>query len=259
MKLLASFLLLFAIVYSDANSQIRFRVSGGLSTNWIVSDNPATARIVANTEGTPSGPDEAIEGIGGAFDGLQVGYGVRMYADIDKQKLFRIPFGADIFLMRGTQSFLAPNYGITATHSTSVYSFHAGFEYAFIEFPLAFARAYVAGELRGTLVSDDNLFVRERTINQTTQRIEVVERNIQGKADAFRIGSMIRLGLEGEIYYPVFLNTSIGYGAMNLIGRDVRPTSAGGRGELLTPDRKNEGPEQVLQHVNFTFMIQVRL
>ncbi len=253
--LLGSLLLVSSL--ASVQAQVRFRVSGGLSTNWIVSDNPAVQRIVANTEGSVLEPDQPAS-IGGAFDGNQIGYGIRLYADLDKQKLFRIPFGFDLFMMRGSQSYIAPNFGVLARHSTDLYSFHAGFEYAFVEFPLAFARAYVAAELRGTMVTNDNLYIRLQTINQEGQ-LTTSERNITGKPDAFRFGSMIRLGLEGEIYYPVFLNTSVGYGALNLLGRDTRPTTAGGRGELLTPDRISEGPEQVLQHVNFTFMFQVRL
>jgi hypothetical protein len=70
---------------------------------------------------------------------------------------------------------------------------------------------------------------------------------------------MARLGIEGEIYYPVFVNTSVGWGAMNLLGRDTRSTANGGRGELLTPVSQNEAGEGVLYHLNFTFMVQVRL
>jgi hypothetical protein len=70
---------------------------------------------------------------------------------------------------------------------------------------------------------------------------------------------MARLGIEGEIYYPVFLNTSVGYGVMNLLGRDTRSSAQGGRGELLTPRALNEAGEGVLTHLNFAFMIQVRI
>ena len=63
----------------------------------------------------------------------------------------------------------------------------------------------------------------------------------------------------GELYYPVFINTSVAWGVMNMIGRDTRPTWEGGRGELLTASKLNEGVESYVQHLNFTFMIQVRL
>jgi hypothetical protein len=257
MKIILIGLLILLSMVSGVQGQIRYRISGGLSTNWIVSDNPAVDRIVANSTGPEANPDEPTR-VGGAFDGNQIGYGIRMYIDLDKQKLYRIPFGLDVFMMRGSQSFKAPNFAILARHSTDLYTFHAGFEYAFVEFPLAFARAYVAAELRGTMVANDNLYIRLQTID-TEGKLTTNERNVLGKPDAFRLGSMIRLGIEGEIYYPVFLNTSVGYGALNLLGRDTRATTAGGRGELLTPDRISEGPEQILQHVNFTFMFQVRL
>jgi hypothetical protein len=253
--LLSSILLLASL--DHLSSQIRYRVSAGLSTNWIISDNPAVDRIVANASGPESRPEDPTQ-LGGAFDGNQIGYGIRAYVDLDKQKLYRIPFGVDVFMLRGSQSFTGTNFGLLARHSTDVYSFHAGFEYSFVEFPLAFARAYVAGELRGSMVTNGNLYTRSRVLGSDS-RITTVESNFAGKSSAFRLGSMIRLGLEGEIYYPVFLNTSVGYGAMNLVGRDTRLTTEGGRGELLTPSSQHEGPEQIIQNMNFTFMVQVRL
>jgi hypothetical protein len=69
---------------------------------------------------------------------------------------------------------------------------------------------------------------------------------------------MARVGIEGELYYPLFLNTSVGYGILNLFLRDDQPTPAG-RGELLTPTRISEPQEGMLQQLNFTFMLQVRL
>jgi hypothetical protein len=46
---------------------------------------------------------------------------------------------------------------------------------------------------------------------------------------------------------------------MNLLGRDTRSTAEGGRGELLTPVSQNESGEAILHHLNFTFMVQIRL
>lgn len=246
----------FVMISSMGQAQVRYRVSAGLSTDWIISDNPAIQRIVPNDVGTDSIPVDAP--YGGSLDGMQVGWGIRCYADLDKQKRFRVPFGIDWHQLSGTQSIVAPTYTARVTHNVDIWTVHTGFEYAFVEFPLAFARAYVAGELRGSIIGPNRFIAYQKTISEETGDITESSVEREGKPAVFRLGGMIRLGVEGELYYPLFLNTSIGYGAMNLLFRDDRPTPEG-RGELLTPTRISEPREQLLQHVNFTFMLQVRL
>lgn len=232
-------------------SQVRFRVAGGLSTDWIVNDNPAVYRLVVAAD--------SERPLGGAFDGAQFGMGVKAYADLDKQKHFRIPFGIDYFSYSGAQSTLTNNFQVTVRHSTELWAGVLGFEWAFVEFPYAFARAYAGIEARATVVSPNQITNYSKTYTPESGWVSS-QNTFQGKDGVTRLGGMLRLGVEGELYYPVFINSSIGYGVMNLFGRDMRSTGAeGGRGELLTPTRLNETSEGLLYHVNFTFMVQVRL
>lgn len=241
---------------SVASAQVRYRVSGGLSTTWITSANPAVEPIVGVIE---EGQEETEDApFGGSLDGSQIGWGIRCYADLDKQKTFRIPFGVDVHMLSGTQSVVSTLYAAKAQHDVNIYTVHGGFEYAFVEFPLAFARAYVAGEIRGAFVGASRVTKTLRNINTQTGKIETTVEEFSDKPMTFRLGAMARLGIEGEIYYPLFLNTSVGYGVMNLLFRDMRPTPEG-RGELLTPTPVSEPFEGMLQHLNFTFMLQVRL
>lgn len=235
-----------------ATAQVRFRVAGGLSTDWITNENPAVFPLTGSNSDTNSNRP-----FGGAYDGAQPGWGLHGYVDLDKQKTFRIPVGVDVFYYNGAQSVAGPNYQILVEHKNTLVSTFTGFEWSFVEFPLAFARAYVGGEAR-------LLFVNANTVN--TQSINIINGEVQttsttasNKPAAVRVGAMARLGIEGEIYYPVFLNTSVGYGAMNLFGRDTRSSAQGGRGELLTARSLNESGEGLLTHLNFTFMIQIRI
>lgn len=231
---------------TNVDAQVRFRVGTGLSTQWIVNDNPATYRIVSEDTTLPTG---------GSFDGMQFGWGIRAYADLDKQKTFRVPFGFDYTSYTGAQSWAATFNTVLLKHTNQAYTMLAGFEYSFLEFPLAYARVYSGVEFRGTMFTNNTLqFVRTYA-----NGIPTTDETVLKKPDAFRLGALARIGIEGEIYYPVFLNTSVGLGAVNFIGRDMKQTSEGGRGELLTTDRRNEGPESLVWQVNFTFMIQVRL
>lgn len=238
--------LIFIVVFaSQLPAQVRFRLGTGLSTQWILNDNPATYRMV--------GEDSSVTG--GSFDGMQFGWGIRAYADLDKQKTFRVPIGFDYTSYTGAQSWSATYNTVFLKHTSQAYTMLAGFEYSFLEFPLAFARVYSGVELRGTMFTNNTIQKAYTYAND----IPSTDETIKTKPDAFRLGALARLGIEGEIYYPVFLNTSVGLGAVNLIGRDTKPTSEGGRGELLTPDRRNEGPESIVWQLNFTFMVQVRL
>ncbi len=240
--------LLLAAVHS--HGQIRFRVASGLSTDWITNDNPAVYQLSGDTS-KPNRP------YGGAFDGAQVGWGLRGYIDLDKQKTFRIPVGVDLFMYRGTQTINGLGYNFRVDHASNLISTFTGFEWSFIEFPLAYARAYVGAEARFLFIGENTITSRGVTVVDGTANVTEYEYN--GKPSAFRMGAMARLGIEGEIYYPVFLNTSVGYGIMNLVGRDDRPTWQQGRGELLTARPLNESGEGLLYHLNFSFMIQVRL
>lgn len=247
------FAVLFALAGGQANAQIRYRLAAGLSTDWITSDNPAVYRLASS--------DTAIDPkneFGGALDGMQVGYGMRMYADLDAQKKFRIPLGLDMYTFSGVQAVNANTYKLRLRHDVNVFTGIIGFEYSFIEFPLAYARAFVGAEIRPLYVAA-NRIIRDATQTGETGETIITHEEFSGKPGRFRIGGMVRLGIEGEIYYPVFLNTSIAYGVMNLIGRDTDPTQPDFNGELLTPQKTNEFTEQVLSHVNFTFMVQVRL
>lgn len=239
------------VLSTSASAQVRFRIAAGLSTDWITSDNAAIYRL-ASSQNAP-----ADETFGGAFDGAQMGWGIRGYIDLDKQKKFRIPVGFDYFMFKGAQSIVGETYSIRITHENALSTILTGFEWSFVEFPWAFARAYIGAEARLLFVGENTISRDSKTLvaDSIIQRVDV----FNGKPGATRFGAMARLGIEGEIYYPVFVNTSVGWGAMNWLGRDTRSTANGGRGELLTPVSQNETGEAVLNHLNFTFMVQIRL
>lgn len=233
----------------STQAQIRYRVAGGLSTAWIINENPATDRIVPATD--------SLEYFGGGFDGMQVGYGIRFWADLDKQKTFRVPIGIDYYQFEGAQTQSSSTSSIAMRHEMDVIATSIGFEAALIEFPFAFARMYAGIEARPTFFSASTVDVR--LVTKSTDTTIVDERTFSNKPSQFRLGALGRFGIEGELIYPVFVNTSVGVGALNLIGRDTTPVSDGGNGELMTPGRLDETDEGMLLYVNVTFMIQVRL
>ncbi|MBK6419894.1 MAG: hypothetical protein IPH85_00295 [Ignavibacteria bacterium] len=246
-------LFLPVVLVASAQGQVRFRVAAGLSTDWITNDNPAAQWMVTGGNDVPE--EEAV--FGGGFDGAQMGWGLRAYADLDKQKKFRVPLGFDYFTYSGTQTIKSERFNVRVTHSNELYTCFTGFEWSFIEFPWAFARAYIGAEARVLIVGENTISSTRNVLVGDT--LQTTSGSYNGKPSATRLGALARLGIEGEVYYPVFINTSVGWGAMNLIGRDETPTAEGGRGELLTPVSRNEPAESIVYHLNFTFMVQVRL
>lgn len=244
--------LVFVTCAVGLSAQVRFRIAAGLSTDWITNNNPATYRMVAEDNASDDKP------AGGSLDGMQMGWGLHGYADIDKQKYFRIPFGVDYWMYDGTQSIQSYLSGVQVRHEVNIVSTKVGFEWSFAEFPLAYARAYLGGEIRPTFIGSNNVHSRLWEYGNSEIRTDTTT-DVSLKEACTRVGGMVRLGIEGELYYPVFINTSVAWGVMNLIGRDTRPTWEGGRGELLTVSKLNEAGESYVEHLNFTFMIQVRL
>lgn len=243
---------LLGVGVATSSAQVRFRVAAGMSTDWITNDNPAAERMVGDAQVADS-----LVPLGGSLDGMQAGWGIRGYADLDKQKYFRIPIGLDYWMYDGTQTVQDYLSGTQIRHQVDIISTMIGFEWSFAEFPMAYARAYVGGEIRPTFIGANQ--VTYHSWNRASS-VDYDSTDVFSLKEACtRVGAMLRLGVEGELYYPVFINTSVAWGVMNLIGRDTRPTWEGGRGELLTVSKLNEGGESYVQHLNFTFMIQVRL
>lgn len=77
--------------------------------------------------------------------------------------------------------------------------------------------------------------------------------NIINKKSTTRMGGVIKLGIDGELWDPWYVNISIGLGVMNLFGRKDA------RGELLTPIRLNEYKENYVYNLLFSMLIQYRL
>ena len=76
---------------------------------------------------------------------------------------------------------------------------------------------------------------------------------VKTKPSTFRLGGALKLGIVGEIFDPWYLNTSIGIGVVNFVGKEDS------RGELLTPSRRYENIESPLNLLLFTLLIQYRL
>ncbi|MEM4260712.1 MAG: hypothetical protein QXG00_05740 [Candidatus Woesearchaeota archaeon] len=241
-------LLLISILTIPGFSQTGFvdfrsiHIIFGLSTSRILGDNPGAKPMVERDTSKP-----AVNG--GSFDGFQPGFVLKLNFKIDKNGNFEIPLGFEYNSLRAAERVPISRY-TTATlyHSVDVPAVSIGFNYLFFKFPLANVKAYIGLETRLNFIQSGTW--RREIKYGYLDTTDILERKT--KVPATRLGGIIHLGFEGEISEPLFINTSFGLGAMNLIGRD------NSRGELLTFSRYNELEESIVYNYYFSLMLQYR-
>lgn len=215
--------------------------SAGLSTSMILGDNANNSRI---------SPRYSNEPFGGGFDGQQIGFGARLIFKIDDKKRFSVPLGIDYEFFNALERVpRGPNAVTLWDHNTQIITGIIGFNYSFVKFPFANVRAYAGLEARGAFIHNGEITNRDEYYSydevRTTTKIT--------KDAAFRLGSVIRIGIEGDIVRPIYLNASLGFGVLNLIGRDDS------RGELLTPNNILESKESMIYLMSINMMLQYKI
>jgi hypothetical protein len=228
------------------------QVGIGLVTSWLNGSNPATDIIF---------PRDTIHSIGGGFGGQQPGIALRGIFIMDSARRLRITTGLDYIWYTGVQRIEGPGYTFYARHTLEMPTAILGFEYAFLNLPLANAKIYAGVDARYSFVTNGSF--RRKVVYKNFDKIDdttIASKPFYGNQSypqfetQPRLGASIKLGIEGELLDPVYVNISGAYGAINLLGRnDIR-------GELLTPSKEPaEKQENILGNIFFTMMIQYRL
>ncbi|MBS1538605.1 MAG: hypothetical protein JST20_12750 [Bacteroidetes bacterium] len=227
------------------------QVGVGLVTSWLNGANSASDIIF---------PKDTVHSIGGGFNGQQPGIALRGIFIMDADRRFRITTGLDYIWYTGLQRIEGPGYTFYARHTLEIPTVILGFEYAFLTLPLANAKIYAGVDARYSFVTDGSF--RRRVVYKNFDKIDdttIASKPYYGNQaypqfeTQSRLGASLKLGIEGELLDPVYVNISGSYGAINLVGRnDIR-------GELLTPSKEvAETQESVLGNIFFTMMLQYR-
>jgi len=226
-------------------------VGVGLVTSWLNGANPASDIIF---------PRDTVHSIGGGFNGQQPGIALRGIFIMDPDRRIRITTGLDYIWYTGLQRIEGPGYTFYARHTLEIPTIILGFEYAFLTLPLANAKVYAGVDARYSIVSGGSF--RRRVVYKNFDKIDdttIASKPFYGNQaypqfeSQSRLGAALKLGIEGELLDPIYVNISGSYGAINLVGRnDIR-------GELLTPSKEvAETQESVLGNIFFTMMMQYR-
>ncbi len=217
-------------------AQSPLRIGVGLSTFWINGANPAR---------------ETLAFLGGGFSGTQPGIGIKILSpNALHLPLLHLPLDLLLFteaiFFNGRERYPYPNANLYRRFSIDVVSLSVGLEHTFIHFS-SLTSAFAGVEIRGSFISRGLFEQRFVRFNG-----EIIQRNtytVRTKTDAWRLGMTLRLGVRGQFASRFAMEASIGYSALNLLGRDPA------RGELLTPDPTLEVQEQILGGIVSSLLI----
>jgi hypothetical protein len=220
----------------------RIALSVGISTMRFLGNNPAVSPIIQRDESKP-----LVNGA--SLFGTHPGGSIFLTMYLDKNEKFRIPIGFDYFFLDGGEKMPVSKIVVqTFTNKQKIGIISAGFDYSFYQTRLAMAKAYAGLMTKSVFIGESKFMINTEYSDQNLN----FEKQYSSKNSTFRFGGMIRLGIEGELTSPWFVNTYVGVGAMNLFGRDDA------RGELLTLSNNNETKETILYYWQFSINLQYR-
>lgn len=253
-SLLLAVLLCSFFQTQSAFSQIpQIRLSAGFTTQSFMGDQIAANSLVAR---------DSISLPGASFNGQQLGASLKAVVYLDADKKLSMPIGLDYVRFFGAQRLeVSQFYRIQLFNSLHAITPTLGVDYSIFKLPLANASVYAGAELRGSFFTGGSL-IREDFLNfykvvggfnvfDRDSLLKTIETNT--KPNTFRLGGAVKVGVEGKIQGPMFLNISLSYGSPNLFGRD------NARGELFTPNNTFESQEGLVTQLFFHFMVQYRL
>jgi len=241
--------LILTIGTINAYAQLgNIRVSGGLITLKILGDNAAKKPIVERDTNKPFI-------IGGSFDVPQNGLALNFDISIDEDENFVVPIGIEYYFFSSAERIPLTRY-VTYLYKNKVdmQTFYTGFKYKFFKFPVANAKAYIEAKFTANFVNSGDFTVHQRRYNQKDTTLV-----FPSKDAATRFGGNIKIGFEGELLDPLYIDSGVSWGVINYLGRDDTHTDDGGRGELLTPLTNFETTESLVQTLNFFLSIKYRL
>ncbi len=232
---------------ADKN-RVGLYIAGGLATSWFIGNERLTLPF-SPTLPLPDSVDDFVPG--SYYRGQFPGIGVRGIWVFDQEKKYRVNFGFDYHFYTSRDRELSGGLTIFKTNTHYIPAITGGFQYAFINLPVAQAKIYGGIDFRGTFVVSNTYEERQQYVNNPALNKTIT----RSKEGTFRLGGGGHLGVEGEIEDPVYVNLSIGWSAMNILGRDDE------RGELLTPypDRIYENKETRVYNIFANIFVQYRL
>lgn len=248
----AFFLIASAVLLWGRTASAQFlalkEIGGGISTAWINGANPA--RDFMLPENLLARTDSLIILPGGSLDGQQFGLGARARFGLGSDSsAFTLSLGVDYIFYRGNWRLPLSAGSILMEHNVDMPTAILGLEYRVLKVS-KLTGLYVAAEARAAFIHS-TFFNWE--FKAADGELHEQRSTTQGKVSATRLGAALRLGFSGEFQNGLIIDTSVGYGAVNLVGRDDV------RGQLLTTTNDYETKEDVVGNILFSIMVMYRI
>lgn len=221
---------LFVLLFShEASSQVTIRPAIGLQTMTFNGDYPANQPI-------SPGPGQ-VERLGGGITGPQSA--VRLQFEIfDVEKdLLRFPVSVEYYGLSGRTTFslssgnMERKQRLTFTHTANIVSAGAGISIVPFDLPTP----YFSAEMKANHIFPSNLNAR---IFYSDNDETAQENDVEPAPAYTRFGAYLRLGAQLEFFEPLLLDVSVGYGALNLFGKDTDPETQ--RNLLIVDSQRRE-------------------
>lgn len=220
-----------------------FMYSAGLSTYSILFNHPGRQTIYIDNE------EDFVSG--GSYDGAQLALDLRLTYIPEKIEDYYFSLGIEFVSM--TSKELYTTYGtnfIRYNNFHSIISPYLGAYYRILRIPLANTNIFLGPELRFNFINNSRLLVENEDFIDRNKTI-ILDKQL--KPDAFRLGSAIRIGAEGELNKEFGVNISASLNLFNLLGKE------NSYGELLTSGLVKEKTEINLYTLVYNISIFYRL
>lgn len=237
-------LLLFGSQPSLTQTLIRPQV--GLQTMWFNGDYPVRQPISPGvSRDLPLGG-----GVIGNSNGLHLGVDIIP----DAESPLRIPIVAEAFFLNGKTTFAASRITDretrrwTFTHTAQIYSMGAGIGTSFFTGPTLYMQAEGRVNIlpRTDLHSRIYLLETDETISETLLHPDTTMR--------IRYGAYLKLGTQLPFYDPFLIDISVGYGVINLAGKEANVED---QRNLLVVDNR-PAPEVTIGYIGLGFSMIYR-
>lgn len=211
------FLFLLVLFFSNSNIALSDNIikSIGIEANF------ATMKLIGNTMATKmqifqiTGSGQIHSGGGLKF--IQPGIELSTILYLDKQNLHRAVVGTELMSLISRERIpFAIGTWLFAKHEVILLDFYTGWHYAFWDMDWQDAKLYAGPELMFN-------FMLKNHFNGGTNydNPEIEEQIITTDKDAeFRLGTRLRVGVEGRLHGNLYFNGNFSIGAYNLLLRN---------------------------------------
>jgi hypothetical protein len=244
----ARLLLLIALTLlgsgNDALAQFTVHPSLGLQTMWFNGDYPVKQPI-------SPGLSRDLP-LGGGM--MSSNNGLRLQAELIPvpEGMIRFPLSFEYYDLTGKTTFSASNPSETRKkrwlflHSGSMISAGLGATASFFTFP----SLYVSAEGKFNYIFPTTLTSRIYYVDNDET---VLERSVHPDSlSESRFGLYMRVGTQLDFFEPFLLDVSLGYGLLNIGGKNTDPAT---QRNLLVVDNQRHDPEETIGYIGIGFSL----